>query len=135
MPEQTLSQKADRRKSHRFPVPDSAVYYSTPLIPRFLRKPEGGAKCLMVNISAGGMQFICEEYLRPGRKISLLATVPAFLGNMMFRARVIWSQKIPEKKAYRVGVQFVRMDPESERKLSHLRRDISFRSSKKPSGL
>jgi c-di-GMP-binding flagellar brake protein YcgR len=120
----------DRRKSPRFAVPESVVYYSTPFIPRFLRAPKG-MKHALVNISAGGMQFICDTYLRPGKKLSLLVTVPAFLGSMMFRGRVIWAHKIPERRAYRIGVEFIRMERESRAKLSHLRRDISFRAVKK----
>jgi len=123
--------KAERRKSPRVPVPNSEVYYATPLLPLLMHAPKGG-KRLLVNISAGGLQFISDKYLEPGKKISLLVIVPAFLGHMSFRARVVWSQKIPDKLVYRTGVEFLKMDRESQTKLNNLRKDVSLRSSKKP---
>ena len=119
--------RSDRRRYPRFPVPACEVYYDTPLLPVLLRAPKG-AKCPLVNMSAGGLQFIADGYLPPGKKLSLFVRVPAFLGSMTFRARVVWTAKVPEKKAYRTGVEFIRMNGASRSKLSNLRRDITFRT-------
>ncbi|RKY29232.1 MAG: hypothetical protein DRP79_00965 [Planctomycetota bacterium] len=129
MDSEVRAKQADRRRHPRFPVPNSEVYYSTPSLPVYLRTPRG-QKCPLVNMSAGGLQFISDTYLPPGRKVSLLVHVPAFLGRMIFRARVIWSKKVPNKKAYRTGVEFTRMDRESRSKLTTIRRDIAFRTDK-----
>jgi c-di-GMP-binding flagellar brake protein YcgR len=130
LPGEVVGARPDRRRSSRVPVPNSEVYYSTPLLPLLMRAPKG-ERCLLVNISGGGLQFISNQYLEPGKKISLLVIVPAFLGHMTFRARVVWSQKIPDKKVYRTGVEFLKMDRESQTKLNNLRKDVSLRSSSK----
>lgn len=130
MNKESHSQQPDRRRYPRFFVPDCEVYYSTPLLPAYLRKPKGDRR-LLVNMSAGGMQFIADCYLPPGRKLSLLLSVPAFMGNMMFRGRVVWSKKIPDKKAYQTGVAFIRIESGTRAKLKSLRKDVAFRTGRK----
>jgi c-di-GMP-binding flagellar brake protein YcgR len=132
VPAEGVGARPDRRRSSRVGVPGCEVYYTTPLLPLLMRAPKG-EKCLLVNIGGGGLQFVSENYLESGKKLSLLAIVPAFLGYLTFRARVIWSRKIQDKKLYQVGVEFLKMDRETQTKLNSLRRDVSLRSNTRKS--
>ncbi len=118
--------RADRRKWPRFPVPGAEVYTARPLISRYIRKPHGKPK-MLVNISGGGLQYIAEKPVHPGAKISLLVKVPAFLAFLMFRGRVVWTQKVDGKNVYRVGVEFTLIEKVTRTKLESLRKDFFFR--------
>ncbi len=118
--------RADRRKWPRFPVPDAKVYTAKPLLPRYLRKPNGKPQ-ILVNISGGGLQYLAAAPLHQGAKISLLVKVPAFLALLMFRGRVVWTKKIDGKNAYRIGAEFVAIEKETRVKLESLRKDFFFR--------
>ena len=107
------------------------VYTARPLIPRFIRRPYGKPRNL-VNISGGGLQYIVSKPVKVDEKVSLLVKVPAFLAYLMFRGRIVWSQKIPKNGTYRVGVEFSAIEKETRGKLESLRKNYYFRK-KRPS--
>lgn len=125
--------KADRRKNERFPLPGGKAAYKRSGLFAFLGNgiKTNGA---LVNLGAGGAQFITDEYVQPNTGLVLEIDVPAFVGGMCFKAETVWAKKIPEKKAYRIGVKFLKCDKETAHRLDTLRKDVFFRTTKNQVG-
>ncbi|MFH1551019.1 MAG: PilZ domain-containing protein [Planctomycetota bacterium] len=121
--------QVDRRRWPRFAVPESEVYVANYIIPRYLRKPKGKPVSL-VNISGGGLQFVSRQHMKPEERLCILVKVPAFISYLMFRGRVVWSQVVSGKQAYRIGVRFTAIERETRNKLDVLRKDFFFRKRK-----
>jgi len=76
------------------------------------------------DISAGGLSFIDQQYIPPATLLNLEV-------NLLSRvirpaAKVCWVAPLPHSYRFRVGVQFLEMDPEEKRYLSDyidMRRD------------
>ena len=127
------AKKADRRKGERFAVNNGKVAYKKASLFSFLGN---GLKVnnILVNMSRTGAQFIAPEYIQPDTGLVLQIDVPAFAGGMCFKARTVWAKKIPEKKAYRIGLKFLRWDKNTGQRLDTLRKDVFFRTTKNAVG-
>jgi hypothetical protein len=127
------SKLPDRRRSERFPIRDSRVAFKKSGLFSFLNNTLTVDNYL-VNISQHGAQFLAGDYVPPGATLVLQVDVPMFLGGLCFKAQVVWSIKLPRKKAYRVGVKFLKTDRETAQRLETLRKDVFFRTTKNHAG-
>lgn len=61
----------------------------------------------IVDLSADGLQFLCDQRLKEGKTLKMLVLLPAGRGTVALNGQVRWTQQIPGKPLYRTGVQFV----------------------------
>ncbi len=123
------TRKPDRRKNDRFSMEESKVSHKKSGLFSFLGNGLNINNPL-VNMSKGGAQFVTDEYMPPGTGLVLQIDVPAFVGGMCFKSETVWARKIPGKKAYRIGVKFLKCDKETTKRLNTLRGDVFFRTTK-----
>jgi Tfp pilus assembly protein PilZ len=124
-----LNKKSDRRRSARFAVQGSKVAYKKAGLFSFLSNNLNVGNPL-INLGRHGAQFLTPEFIRAGTNIVLQVDVPLFVGGMCFKGAVVWSAKASQKKAYRVGVKFLKADKETAQRLDALRKDVFFRRTK-----
>ena len=73
---------------------------------------------LVLNISQGGLHFIAEEELTPGKQILLEITAPVLSSGVAHTlARVVWTKKSEQHNAYHIGVEFLKMSKQSRVRL------------------
>jgi Tfp pilus assembly protein PilZ len=123
------TRRMDRRKGERFAVEGGKVAYKKAGLFSFLSN-QLVVNNPLVNLGQHGAQFITEQFIQLGTNLVLQVSVPVFIGGLCFKARVIWAIKIPQKKAYRVGVKFLKADRETAQRLDTLRKDVFFRTTK-----
>lgn len=94
---------AEKRTCHRFVVPDAkAKYKSTGL----LVLVKGLSKAYpVVNVSKGGLAFMCDETFPQGQKLVVQLLAPNEIA-LSFRSSVRWAAQHPESGGSVVGVAF-----------------------------
>jgi hypothetical protein len=123
------TRKADRRKSERFAVEESKVAYKKAGLFSFLNNNLVVDNPL-VNMGRNGAQFLASEFIQPGANIVLQVDVPLLVGGMCFKGEVVWCAKVPNRRAFRVGVKFLKMDGATSQRLDALRKNVFFRAPK-----
>lgn len=112
----------ERRGEFRFRVEDCLLKCTKKSLLSFLKKPEGHV-LPVVNLSMGGVEFLCHENIEKGKTVELHIDVPAFDEVLDFRGEVRWVRDVPEREMFRLGVKFRNLSDDNRKKLSALRRD------------
>ena len=116
----------ERRREPRFKIKACFLKCSKSGLLDFLKKPTGNSLPVL-NLSLGGVEFAAPRRMASGQGLRVNLDVPAFGELLKLRARVRWSRDIPGRKLFRVGAQFEKLDPETEKKLRQLKQDPMMR--------
>jgi hypothetical protein len=67
------------------------------------------------NISVGGISFVNNDFIRPATPLNLEINVLSRILNPV--GKVVWASPLPHSNRYKLGIEFVDMDPVSKRYL------------------
>ncbi|MBN2712243.1 MAG: PilZ domain-containing protein [Planctomycetes bacterium] len=112
----------ERRRELRFRVNDCMLKCSRDSLLSFLKKPDNHT-LPVVNLSMGGVEFLCKEHIHRGKKVTLHIDVPAFDEVLDFKGEVRWTRDVPDKDMYRLGVKFKNVSQDNHKKLILLKKD------------
>ncbi len=114
--------QSERREKPRFPVTECLVKYNLGAILDFVTKPAGPALPL-VDLSLGGLQFLARENPGQDQPVQVRLDIPAFTEVMELPGTVRWTEYLPQRKLYRIGVQFSGLPEDIKEKLRLLEND------------
>jgi Tfp pilus assembly protein PilZ len=95
-----------RRKCQRFNIPGTTLYYKK--IPLFWGKKQYSEDYFPVlDISRGGLKFLCNDRIGPGESIVIKLNIPGSEAGVEIRAIVRWISRNREQSyRYQTGVSF-----------------------------
>jgi hypothetical protein len=94
----------ERRRCHRFEIPGAEVRYKKTGLLVFHRGFSGTYP--LVNVSKGGLGFLCDEKLRSGQKVTVQLLIPKE-SPLNLRARVRWQGRPMPGANVMIGVEFL----------------------------
>lgn len=96
----------ERRACIRFEVPGATVSHKEEKF--FLRRSNYGEEfCPVIDISRGGLRFLCQKSMKINTKVRLKIALPGERIPLILKGQVRWSAPNPGKSyRYQVGVQF-----------------------------
>jgi hypothetical protein len=94
----------ERRRCHRFEIPGAEVRYKKTGLFVFRRGFSGAYP--VVNVSKGGLVFLCEEKLRSGQKVMVQVLIPKE-SPLNLRARVRWQGRPMPGANVMIGLEFL----------------------------
>ena len=103
----------ERRTCIRFEIPGSTVSYK---ISKLLatQKTYGEEFCPVLDISRGGMRFVCQNQVKINTKVAMKISIPGERIPLNLKGEVRWAAPNPgQSYKYQVGVQF---NPYGEKK-------------------
>jgi hypothetical protein len=101
---QVKNQKLERRRCRRFKVPSAELKYKKLGLQVFIK---GFSEPFsVVNVSKGGLAFICEDEFRPNQKLMVQLLTPDE-DPLNLYSEVRWRGHVPGIKKKVVGVQFM----------------------------
>ncbi len=104
----------ERRTCIRFEIPGSTVSYKVFRFSLKLKRSYGEEFCPVMDLSRGGLRFVCQNKLEINTKIKMKLSVPGERIPLELLGRVRWSAANPGKSyKYQTGVQF---NPYGEKK-------------------
>jgi hypothetical protein len=124
----------ERRKQKRFKVKDCILKCSKDWFLAFLSKP-GGKAYPVVNLSAGGAEFLAPKDMEVGRPLRITLDVPALFEPITLRGEVRWTRVVPDRGLYRVGAKFIEVDKTTRKQLVRLENDPMLRAARRERGL
>ena len=116
---------AEKRKKVRIPFIYGIEFDDAGEVALLTDKPatDGESKISIKDISADGMQISSQSFIPEGSEVKLLVRFPRWRGvpkdiviedtNCVINARVQWTCKNANEKAYRAGLMFTKLRPES----------------------
>jgi len=97
----------ERRACVRFEIPGATVRYKTYRFFPNLKKKYGEEFCPVLDLSRGGLRFVCQNKLDINVKIKMKVSLPGERVPLNLRGKVRWSAANPGKSyKYQTGVQF-----------------------------
>ena len=120
------NKKADRRRHERFSIKQSTVAFKPagPLGSLGKKNVNGN---VLINMGRGGAQFTTPSPLKPGAKVRLSISIPAFIGDLTLTAKVIWQRRFDGMRKYRAGVEFIRADKKTWQRID-MGHETAYRS-------
>lgn len=112
---------AERRSGKRFSIRECTVSYKK----RAIFGCYSRERCPIVNLSAGGLQFLNNDRLRPKQRLCLRVYLPGEKDPLTLRGRVIWEGVGDDVYLSRVGIEFTRSSEAAWRRLRVLERASS----------
>jgi len=104
----------ERRACIRFEIPGATVNYKTFRISPKLKRTYGEEFCPVLDVSRGGLRFVCQNKLEINVRIKMKVSVPGERIPLEILGKVRWSAPNPGKSyKYQTGVQF---NPYGEKK-------------------
>jgi hypothetical protein len=104
----------ERRTCVRFEIPGATVSYKVFRLTLKLKKTYGEEFCPVMDLSRGGLRFVCQNKLDINTKIKMKVSVPGERVPLELLGKVRWSAANPGKSyKYQTGVQF---NPYGEKK-------------------
>jgi len=104
----------ERRACIRFEIPGATVNYKVFRFSPKLKRTYGEEFCPILDISRGGLRFLCQNKLDINAKIKMKVSVPGERIPLEILGKVRWSAANPGKSyKYQTGVQF---NPYGEKK-------------------
>jgi hypothetical protein len=104
----------ERRTCTRFEIPGATVNYKIFRFSPKLKRNYGEEFCPVVDLSRGGLRFLCQNKLDINAKIKMKVSVPGERVPLELLGRVRWSAANPGKSyKYQTGIQF---NPYGEKK-------------------
>lgn len=102
----------ERRACIRFKIPGATVSHKGEKL-FFSSSSYGEEFCPVLDISRGGLRFLCQKPMKMDNKIRLKIALPGEKIPLILKGKVRWSAPNPGKSyKYQVGVQF---DPYGEK--------------------
>lgn len=103
MPEKSI----ERRTCLRFEIPGATISYKLDSLLTTGQGKYGEEFCPVLDISRGGLRFLCQKNFKLNQKIHMKISVPGERIPLTLKGRVRWSAANPGKSFnYQVGVQF-----------------------------
>lgn len=100
-----MPRELERRKCERFVVPGAAVVYRKDGL--FFSRAYTENFYPVIDISRGGLRFVCEELLKAGTGLTLKLVIPNEEIPRPVMGKVRWVSTNPDKMyRYAIGVQF-----------------------------
>lgn len=97
----------EKRTCVRFKIPGATVSYKTEKLFANTGQTYGEEFCPVLDVSRGGIQFVCQEKLKPETKIHLKLSVPGERSALKLKGIIRRVTANPGKSYnYRVGTQF-----------------------------
>ncbi|MBD3415405.1 MAG: PilZ domain-containing protein [Candidatus Aminicenantes bacterium] len=104
----------ERRTCIRFEIPGATVSYKVFKLSPKLKRSYGEEFCPVMDLSRGGLRFVCQSKLSINTKIKMKVSVPGERIPLELIGKVRWSAANPGKSyKYQTGVQF---NPYGEKK-------------------
>lgn len=101
-----VNEKIEKRECQRFEIPGATISYKKKGIFSYPDKYKEEI-CPIIDISRGGLRFICKEHLKSKSKVSLKVSIPGENIPLSPFGRVIWVMPYPGKNhKYQIGIQF-----------------------------
>jgi len=102
-----VKKEIERRACVRFEIPGATVSYKIFRIFPRLKKGYSEEFCPLVDLSRGGLRFLCQKKLEMNGKIKMKVSVPGERVPLELLGKVRWSAANPGKSyQYQTGVQF-----------------------------
>lgn len=112
----------ERRTCTRFEIPGATVSYKEKKL-FFSKKEINEEYTPVLDISRGGLRFLCQKLLKNKSKVSLTVSIPDERISLSLRGRVLWISFNPGKSyKYQIGIQF---DPYGEKKEENSPEDLA----------
>jgi len=103
----------ERRTCIRFEIPGSTVSYKLSKL-LSTHKSYGEEFCPLLDISRGGMRFVCQNQIKINSKMTMKISIPGERIPLVLKGDVRWAAPNPgQSYKYQVGVQF---NPYGEKK-------------------
>jgi len=103
----------DKRKYPRF-------HMSIPVEYKMLKSsPENRKGSVVSDISAGGVKFICDEFLALTARMVLDIALPIPDRPISAVSKVAWIRKLPNGDRYEIGNQFLEMSKDDKERLAN----------------
>lgn len=121
----------DRRTCERFAIPDATLSYRLKKI-FFSEKKHAERYCPILEISFGGVRFLCEKFHKPTNTIYLKLTIPNEKSPLPLKGKIVWTSLYAASGyKYQIGVQFDpfgvkkgQNDPKIMNRLSSMQKEI-----------
>ena len=121
----------DRRTCERFEIPDATLSYRLKKI-FFSEKKHSEKYCPIIEISFGGVRFLCQKFHKPTNTIYLKLTTSNEKSSLPLKGKIVWTSLYAASGyKYQIGVQFDpfgtkkgQNDPEIMNKLSSLQKEL-----------
>lgn len=114
----------ERRKTHR-------VRIYLPLRVRFNQNQQV-SETLTRDLSGGGLRYISQQPVPVLAEFGLELTLAAGREPFTARGKVVWFQRIPHSEQFEVGVSFLEVSQENQRRLSTYLYQLSNQSEAVP---
>jgi len=109
-----VKKEIERRACIRFEIPGATVSYRVFRFSPKLKRSYGEEFCPVMDLSRGGLRFLCQSKLDINAKIQMKVSVPGERVPLEILGKVRWSAANPGKSyKYQTGVQF---NPYGEKK-------------------
>ena len=114
----------EQRKKKRYKLHGLEVHFTEENLFSFLRgsKEERAA---LIDMSAGGLQFLSSHSLKRGDAVKLSVEGRMFPERVQAHGVVRWCQQVPRKSSFKVGVELVKLDDETEKRLAEFESWVS----------
>ena len=107
----------DKRRKKRYKVGGLEVHFTEENLFSFLKGSREG-RAALIDMSGGGLQFLSTRSLKPGDSVKLSVQGRMFPEPVEVNGTVRWCQQIPRKTSFKVGVELVKLDEETEKRLA-----------------
>ncbi len=107
----------EKRDKRRYKVGGFEVQFTEENLFSFL-KGSGGERAALIDMSAGGLQFLSSRSLDPGDSVKLSIEGRMFPEPVQAHGVVRWCQQVPRKASFKVGVELAKLDEETEKRLA-----------------
>ncbi len=103
-----MAKYVEKRKCRRFEIPGAEVKYKK--IGLLILIKDFSKSCPVLNVSKGGLAFMCEKKLRRGMKLMVQLLVPDEI-PLNLRSKVQWQGESAGTVFRTLGVQFMPFGP------------------------
>ena len=120
----------EKRECKRFRVPDATLVYK---VDKFLFSDKAYSERAypIIDLSKGGLRFMCDRSFRKNTKLSMKISIPGEKAPMTLKGRVIWCMFSPVMgNKYQIGIQLETYgkgkhmnDPRNLEKISDLEKE------------
>ena len=95
-----------KRHCERFLIPGTTLYYrNKPGL--FIGTKYSEDYFPVINLSRGGVKFLCNERLKPGQAVVIKMNIPGETQHPEIKSNIRWVSKNPEQSyRYQIGVAF-----------------------------
>ena len=115
---------AEKRKKRRYKVQGFEVHFTEENLFSFLKRSKD-ERAALIDMSTGGLQFLSSRSFRRGDSVKLSVEGRMFPESVLAHGVVRWCQQVPRKSSFKVGVELVKLDQETEKRLAEFESWVS----------